>query len=93
MHDYYSSRRGRLRASRPWSALSCGAWPAILGGDLGALYFVLIVNKNDKGSDYLSRFTFIASDYELPEIDLSGIIKGTVKELREMNLNHRPESF
>ena len=41
----------------------------------------------------MSRFTFIASDYELVEIDLSGIIKGTVKELREMNLNHRPESF
>jgi len=66
-------------------------WPAILGGDLDTLYFVLIVNENNKGSDYLSRFTFIASDYELPEIDLSGIIKGTVKELREMNLNPRPE--
>lgn len=39
----------------------------------------------------MSRFTFIASDYELPEIDLSGIVKGTVKELREMNLNPRPE--
>ncbi|MCO1603139.1 hypothetical protein [Desulfosporosinus nitroreducens] len=39
----------------------------------------------------MSRFTFIASDYELREIDLSGIIKGTVKELREMNLNPRPE--
>ena len=71
-------------------AMQC-KWPAILGGDLDTLYFVLILNENNKVSDYLSRFTFIASDYELPEIDLSGIIKGTVKELREMNLNPRPE--
>ncbi|MCG1025244.1 MULTISPECIES: hypothetical protein [Dehalobacter] len=39
----------------------------------------------------LSRFTFVASDYELPEIDLSGIIKLEVKDLKEMN--PRPESF
>lgn len=44
-----------------------------------------------QGSDYLSRLTFMASDCELPEIDLSGIMKLTVKDLKEMN--SRPESF
>lgn len=39
----------------------------------------------------MSRFTFLASDCELPEIDLSGIKKLTVKELKEMN--PRPKSF
>ncbi|WP_068962593.1 hypothetical protein [Desulfosporosinus sp. BG] len=39
----------------------------------------------------MSRFTFLASDGELPEIDLSGVIKLTVKDLKEMN--PRPESF
>ena len=31
-------------------AMQC-KWPAILGGDLDTLYFVLIVNENNKGSD------------------------------------------
>jgi len=39
----------------------------------------------------LSRFTFIASNCELAEIDLSGIVKLTIKELKGMN--PRPESF
>ncbi|AFM39424.1 hypothetical protein Desaci_0356 [Desulfosporosinus acidiphilus SJ4] len=39
----------------------------------------------------MSRFTFIASDCELPEIDLSGIIRRTVKDLKEMN--PKPKSF
>ena len=34
----------------------------------------------------MSRFTFIASDYELPDIDLSGTMKLTVKDLKEYNL-------
>ncbi|SPF47759.1 conserved hypothetical protein [Candidatus Desulfosporosinus infrequens] len=39
----------------------------------------------------MSRFTFIASDCELPGNDLSGIIKLTVMDLKEMN--PRPKSF
>ena len=39
----------------------------------------------------MSRFTFIASDFPLPEVDFSGVIKLTVKDLKAMN--PRPQSF
>lgn len=43
------------------------------------------------GAIYLSRFTFMASDYQLPEVNYSGVIELTVKDLKEMN--PRPQSF
>lgn len=43
------------------------------------------------GCDSMSRFMFIAADVELPEIDFSGVLRLTVKDLKTMS--PRPISF